>query len=80
MFINRNQLASIREVVKHINSNLRNISIWMYFEHSSVYFDAYKVILISIEYHMFLHGVTSHINQSKSKSHYHILELLIYKI
>ena len=81
IFTNRNQLVSLRELVKHYELKSK-----IYFNEDifraliSVYPDAYKIKLMSKEYHVFMHGVRSPINPSELKSRYDILELLIDKI
>ena len=65
IFTNRNQLVSLRELVKHYELKSK-----IYFNEDifraliSVYPDAYKIKLMSKEYHVFMHGVRSPINRS----------------
>ena len=78
---NRNQLLSLKELVKHYESKSKiNFSDDIFRALISVYPDAYTITLLGNEYYIFMHDVTSRLNQSILKICYDKLELLIDKI
>ena len=72
---NRNQLLSLKELVKHYESKSKiNFSDDIFRALISVYPDAYTITLLGNEYYIFMHDVTSRINQSILKIRYGKLE------